>query len=344
MRGHFNNVFDKFTLIAESREVAFAQRPDEFNTFVGHNGSLCNVHTELVDKSVCKLAARHFEATGSNGLWERAELFSSWGHESVVTDTGADLLRNSLNLLSGPPNPVVPSLNSDLAFSKLNLMTRSFTSQPTLLEVQADMTRLVDESLLGCIVPWDAIHSDPMYYTVVISVAALLSRLTLSKLEFLMEYTRWDEPGVLFVMLKYIANKVRSYFLRFPVSLYPPGCFYQFMLGLYTPGAFYKFMYSVVASARNMIHDSFESFPILQNVLQGLWEGGGRNIIGISDATREALVAADRRSSAAARVALAASIAANGEALVAVDRRSSAAARVALAAIRDVAARPRDGQ
>ena len=105
-------------------------------------------------------------------------------------------------------------------------------------------------------------------------------------------------------------------------------------------------MYSVVASARNMIHDSFESFPILQNVLQGLWEGGGRDIIGISDATREALVAADRRSSAAARVALADSIAANREALDAVDRRSSAAARAALAAIRDrdVAARRRDGQ
>jgi hypothetical protein len=191
MRANFNNIFDKFTLIAESREVAFAQRPDEFNTFVGHNGSLCNVHTELLDKSVCKLAARHFEATGSNGLWDRSELFSSWGHESVViTDTAADLSRNYLNLLSGDPNPVVPSMNSDLAFSKLDLMTRSFTSQPTLLEVQADMTRLVDESLLGCIVPWDAIHSDPMYYTVVISTAALLSRLTLSKLEFLMEYTR----------------------------------------------------------------------------------------------------------------------------------------------------------
>jgi hypothetical protein len=71
-------------------------------------------------------------------------------------------------------------------------------------------------------------------------------------------------------MLKYIANKVGSYFLRFPVSLYPPGCFYQFMLGLYTPGAFYRFMSSVVASARNMIHDSFVSFPILQNVLRGL--------------------------------------------------------------------------
>jgi hypothetical protein len=109
----------------------------------------------------------------------------------VVTDIGADLLRrNWLNLLSGDRNPVVPSMNSDLAFSKLNLMTRSFTSQPTLLEVQADMTRLVDESLLGCIVPWDAIHSDPMYYTVAISVAALLTRLTLSKLEFLMVYTR----------------------------------------------------------------------------------------------------------------------------------------------------------
>jgi hypothetical protein len=67
MRGQFN-VFDKFTLIAQSREVVFAQRPDEFSTFVGHNRSLCDVHTELLDKSICKLAARHFEATGSNGL------------------------------------------------------------------------------------------------------------------------------------------------------------------------------------------------------------------------------------------------------------------------------------
>jgi len=222
----------------------------KFNDFSIHSDKLESVLEQAIPKAFQKLAVQH--ATAALGE-EKSSFLSTWQPKLRITipDASQDLVTSDVELDTIPyasQDLFTSNVEVDLPYSypeafnmthasaeaRFNALAPRFNTNGfdlfNLQEVMVSSSNMIDERVFTGIRYWDSMQNYNDYRTAVINFSTLFIGLQGSDLNFLMDYTNWDETGALFLFLKFLIPKLGPFLsARLILPLYKPGAFIDFL-------------------------------------------------------------------------------------------------------------------